>query len=139
MHEDFRRPVSFQTPKDHTFGYVMAVVFAVVALSPLLHHPMKPPRFWALTVAIMFALLATFWTVPLKPLSRLWACFGLVLHRIVNPVVLGLIFFVIITPIGLLMRLFGKDPLKLRPSATDLSYWIERTPGPSPRSMKQQF
>jgi hypothetical protein len=139
MHKDLRRAASFKTPKDRTFGYVMVGVFVVVALSPMLRRPTEPPRFWALMVAIIFALLATLWTVPLKPLNRLWTCFGLRLHRIVNLVVFGVILFVIIMPIGLMMRLVGKDPLKLRSFPADRSYWIERTPDPSPQSMKQQF
>ena len=74
------------------------------------------------------------------PLNKAWTKLGLVLFKVVNPVVLGMIFVVTIVPIGLIMRALGKDPLRLKfdPSAT--SYWIERDPpGPAPETMGQQF
>ncbi len=76
----------------------------------------------------------------LAPLNRLWTRFGMLLHRIVNPVVLGVLFFLVITPVGLLRRLVSRDPLTLRLDKTRASYWVVReTAGPPPGSMKQQF
>jgi hypothetical protein len=76
----------------------------------------------------------------LAPLNKLWLKFGLLLYKVMNPLVLGLLFFVTITPIGIVMRLFGKDFLRLRLDRSAKSYWIERTPpGPPPQSMKNQF
>jgi hypothetical protein len=76
----------------------------------------------------------------LAPLNRVWTRFGLLLHRIVSPVVLGIMFFVVITPMGLIMRALGKDPLRLRLEREARSYWIERRPpGPPPDTLNNQF
>jgi hypothetical protein len=76
----------------------------------------------------------------LSPLNRLWLRFGLLLHKIVSPLVLGIMFFLVITPIGLLMRAVGKDLLRLKFDKRSSSYWIERLPpGPPPESLKDQF
>jgi hypothetical protein len=76
----------------------------------------------------------------LNPLNRLWLKFGLLLYKIVNPIVLGLLFFATIAPIGLIMRLTGKDFLRLKLDREAKSYWIERAPpGPSPQSMRNQY
>ena len=76
----------------------------------------------------------------LAPLNRLWFRFGLLLHKIVSPVVLAIMFFLVFTPTGMIMRALGKDPLRLRLDKNATSYWIERTPpGPSPESLGDQF
>jgi hypothetical protein len=76
----------------------------------------------------------------LAPLNRLWLKFGLLLHKVVSPIVLGVMFFLVITPIGLTMRAFGKNPLRLKLDKQSGSYWIERVPpGPAPESLKDQF
>jgi hypothetical protein len=76
----------------------------------------------------------------LTPLNWFWTRLGLVLHKIVSPLVLGIMFFVVITPMGVVMRLFGKDPLRLRLDKTQASYWLERTPpGPKPDTLSNQF
>ena len=80
------------------------------------------------------------WPAALAPLNRVWTRFGLLLHRIVSPVVLGVMFFVVVTPTGLLMRALGKDPLRLRLTVTQRSYWIDRQPpGPAPDTLNNQF
>ena len=76
----------------------------------------------------------------LVPFNRLWARFGLLLHRITSPLVLGIMFFVVITPMGWIMRALGKDLLRLKIDPAATSYWIARTPpGPTPESLKEQF
>ena len=118
----------------------MAGAFALIALAPLLHRPAGGIRSWSLLVSAGFAALA--WLAPraLAPLNRLWAAFGLLLHRLVSPVVLSLLFFCTIAPVGLLMRLFGQDPLRLRRDSSAASYWVRREPpGPAPETMKNQF
>ncbi len=88
----------------------------------------------------MFLILAYTFPRILNPLNRLWLKFGLLLYKVVNPIVLGLLFFVTIAPIGLVMRMFGKDFLRLKLDRDAKSYWIERAPpGPPPQSMKNQF
>jgi hypothetical protein len=117
---------------------VFATVFTLIGLLPLFHH--NPVRLWSLGVAAAFLIVAL--TVPkiLAPLNRLWMKFGLLLHAIVNPVVMAFLFFSTVTPIALLLRLRGKDPLRLKLDPAARSYWIDRTPpGPSPDTMPRQF
>jgi hypothetical protein len=93
-----------------------------------------------LLVAAVFLAAALVFPSALGPLNRLWLKFGLLLHKIVSPVVLGIMFFLVITPIGLFLRARGKDPLRLKPNRQSKSYWIERVPpGPAPESIKDQF
>jgi hypothetical protein len=118
----------------------MAAFFALVSVSPLLHNPPAAVRWWALGIGVVFLTLAFLWTAPLAPLNRLWSKLGLLLFHIVSPVVLGLLFYLTVTPVGFLLRLFGKDPLRLRRDSAAKSYWILREPpGPAPESMKHQF
>ena len=123
---------------DRSFGLVFAVFFAIVALLPLKSG--GEPRLWAGAVAVAFV--AVSFTCPklLKPLNRLWFLVGLALHHVVTPVVMGLLFFLTVTPIALIMRALGKDPLHLKRDNACASYWIVRQPpGPQPDSMRRQF
>jgi len=93
-----------------------------------------------LALAVLFAGLALSWTAALAPLNRLWLRFGLLLYKVVQPLVLGLLFYGTVTPVGWLMRKAGKDPLRLRRDPAAQSYWVLRQPpGPAPESMKNQF
>jgi hypothetical protein len=137
-HENFDRKDAAEVHSERSFGTVFAAVFLIVALWPLIRW--QEPRYWALAVAALFGGVA--WTVPslLGPLNRLWFRFGLLLHRIVSPVVLSALFFLTVVPIGLIYRLLGKDPLRLRIERDQTSYWIAREPpGPPPDSMANQF
>ncbi len=137
-HEDFSRKEKINVSTERSFGLVMAVFFLIVALWPLITD--RPIRWWAMAVSAGFAFLALLWPVALAPLNKLWARVGIFLNQVVSPIVLGLLFYVTVTPIALLMRLLGKDPLRLRRDPKAASYWIERTPpGPTPESMKNQF
>ena len=137
-HEDFSRKEEIHVSTERSFGLVMAVFFLIVALWPLITD--RPIRWWAMAASAGFALLALLWPGVLTPLNKLWARVGILLHHVVSPVVLGLLFYVTVTPIAVLMRLVGKDPLRLRRDSKAASYWIERTPpGPTPDSMKNQF
>jgi predicted membrane metal-binding protein len=123
---------------DRSFGIVFAVVFVVIAAWPLLNG--ESIRLWAGAVAVAFLAVALIVPVWLRPLNMIWFKFGLLLHRIVSPIILGLIFFVTITPIGIIMKMLGKVPLPLQFDDKASSYWIERDPpGPLPETMKDQF
>ncbi len=138
FHEDFGREAPAKTGSDRAFGFVFAVVFAIIGLWPLIAS--AAPRLWALGVAAAFLLAALLFPKALGPLNRLWFKFGLLLHRIVSPLVMGMLFFVAVTPVALIMRLLGKDVLNLRFQRGAKSYWIERTPpGPAPDTMRRQF
>jgi Saxitoxin biosynthesis operon protein SxtJ len=137
-HEDFSRQEEITPSSDRSFGLVIAIFFLIVGFWPLVHA--EPVRWWALGAAAVFAVLALLWTAALAPLNKLWTKLGLLLYRIVSPIVLGLLFYLTVTPIALLMRLLRKDPLRLRGDPDGASYWVIRTPpGPAPESMKNQF
>ena len=133
-----RHLAAVKSASDRSFGFVFTAFFAIIGLLPLLHgHSL---RIWALAVSAVFLLLALLLPACLTPLNRLWTKFGMLLHHIVSPLALGILFFLVVTPIGLVMRLFGKDPLRLRLDRSAGSYWIERTPpGPAADSLKNQF
>lgn len=138
LHEDFQRDEDVKAGSERAFGYVFAAVFAIIGLLPMFTD--GPVRIWPFVIAGLF--LATALLVPrlLSPLNVLWFRFGMLLHIVVNPLVMGFLFFVTVTPTALVMRLFGKDPLRLRLDKSADSYWIERTPpGPAPETMRQQF
>ena len=137
-HEDFRREAEVKQSSDRAFGLVFAAVFVLIALWPLLDG--AGPRWWALAVAGAFALLALAAPRVLAPANRLWHRFGLLLGRLVNPLVMGLLFYLVVTPTGLILRAFGKDPLRLGRDPDAASYWIERIPtGPEGSGMPRQF
>jgi Saxitoxin biosynthesis operon protein SxtJ len=123
---------------DRSFGFVFAGVFALIGGWPLIHW--AAPRWWALVLAAAFAVVALVRADLLHPLNRAWLAFGRLLHKVVSPLVMGLVFFVAVTPTGWLMRLRGKDMLSLKRRKDLDSYWIVRDgPPPAPESMKQQF
>ena len=138
LHEDFSREEAVKAGSDRGFGQVFAGFF--VLMSGLSWWRGHTAWHWALPVAAAFLIVAYTYPRLLGPLNRLWLKFGLLLYKVVNPIVLGLLFFVTIAPIGLVMRLFGKDFLRLKLDRDAKSYWIERAPpGPPPQSMKNQF
>jgi len=132
------KPAKAPGSSDRAFGLVFAAFFTIVALLPLWSG--RPVRLWSIAAAAAFALLALAVPRALAPLNRAWTAFGDLLHRIVSPVALGILYYGVVTPTGLLMRLAGKDPLRLRFDPAARSYWIERRPpGPPPESLKDQF
>lgn len=127
-----------QMGSERSFGLVFAVVFSVVALWPLKSG--GELRLWALVTAAAFLVVSLAAPKLLKPLNLVWFKFGLLLHKIMSPLIMGLLFFVTVTPIGVLMRATGKDPMRLKRDPAATSYWITRDPpGPAPASMKNQF
>ena len=137
-HEDLSRTRDAKGSSDRAFGLVFTAVFALVGLWPLVSS--HAPRVWALVVAAAFLGVAIARPALLAPLNRLWMRLGLLLNRIVSPLVLLVVFYLVVTPMGLVMRLLGKDPLRLKARAPGASYWIAREPpGPDPDSMPNQF
>ena len=138
LHEDFDRKDETTVHSERSFGIVFAVLFLIIGLWPLIGW--HAPRYWALAVSAAFGGLALTLPVLLRPLNLLWFRFGLVLHRVMSVVILTLLFFVTVTPIGLIYRLLGKDPLRLKLDRARASYWVAREPpGPPPASMANQF
>lgn len=138
IHEDLSRDDTPKTSSDRFFGLLFFVVFLLLALWPLLKG--KPVYLLPLGIALAFLAVALIVPKWLAPLNRLWMKFGELLHRIVSPVILGIMFFGVITPMGLAMRALGKDPLRLRRAPEATTYWIDRQPpGPAPESLRDQF
>ena len=138
LHEDLDRKQETQGSSDRAFGIVFAVFFALVALSPLRSH--HPVRWWAFPAAGLFLLVGLLKPVWLHPLNKYWTKLGLLMGRIVSPVVTAVLFYAVVTPTALLFRILGKDPLRLAHDASARSYWIERQPpGPAPETMANQF
>jgi hypothetical protein len=137
-HEDFSRQEEIRPSSERSFGLVIAIFFLIVTFWPLTRA--EPIRWWALGMAAVFAALALLWAPALTPLNKAWTKIGILLYRTVSPVVMAILFYVTVTPIALLMRLLGKDPLRLRRDPKAGSYWIDRIPpGPAPESMKNQY
>jgi Saxitoxin biosynthesis operon protein SxtJ len=123
---------------DRAFGLVFSLLSVCLAVAPLVRG--RPVRGWALVVAAIFFLATLVQPRALAPLNRIWLKAGLLLHACVSPVVMALIFYTTVTPLGLLRRLLGHDPLRLRLDRDAVTYWIERDPpGPTPESMRRQF
>ncbi len=123
---------------DRAFGLVFAAVFTIAGLWPLAGG--GPVRIWALGLAVAFLAAVALRPKLLAPLNRIWTRLGRFLHCIANFVILALLFYLVITPMGLALRLLGKDPLRLRFEPGVRSYWIERRPpGPAPETIKHQF
>ena len=119
---------------NRSFGIVFFVVFLIIATYPLING--NELRLWSLIISLVFLFLGLVNSKILNPLNKLWFKFGIFLGKIISPLVMGIIFFLVVTPIGLLMRLLNKDLLNLRFNNNG-SYWIEKT---EPKSkMKNQF
>ncbi len=113
---------------------VFFIVFLLIALYPLIYS--ENIRIWSLIISLVFLLLGTINPRILTPLNILWMKFGLFLGKIVSPIIIGLIFFSVVTPTGLIMRIFKKDLINLKFN-NDKSYWINKN---DPKSnMKNQF
>jgi len=138
IHENFDRQQVHEHASDRSFGLVFAAVFALVAAAPLLHG--GDVRTFALAVGGVFLVLALAAPSVLHPLNLLWSRFGLLMRRVMDPLVLAAVFFGCLTPLAVLQRCFGRDGLRLRPRPDAPSYWIARNPpGPPADTMRHQF
>ena len=117
-----------------SFGIVFAVVFSLIALWPLLKG--NEIRLWSLIISIIFLTLGLLNSKILTPLNKLWFKLGIFLGNFIAPIVMGIIFFFVVTPTGIIMKLLGKDLIKLKKN-NENSYWIEKKDIKS--SMKNQF
>lgn len=132
--EDVARPQS----SNRSFGLLFAALFGLAALWPLLHH--AAIRFWSLGVAAAFLAAALVVPSVLALPNRLWSRLAMVLNRIMTPVMMAVLFFLVVTPLAFAMRLAGKDPLRRKWRRGAESYWVVRTPpGPDPATMRNQF
>ena len=119
---------------NRSFGIVFCIVFLIIAFYPIING--ETARIWSIIVSLIFFLLGLINSKLLTPLNRVWFKFGLFIGKIISPLVMGIIFFLVVTPIGILMRILNKDLINLKFN-NNKSYWIEKT---DPKSkMKNQF
>mgnify|MGYP001200183181 CR=1 FL=1 len=121
-------------PSNRNFGIVFTIVFLIISLWPLLKG--TDIRYWSLTISLIFFVLAIMNSKLLTPLNKIWMKFGFLLGKIISPIVMGFIFFFIVTPTGIIMRLLGKDLLNLKKN-NQSTYWIKKDN--KNNSMKNQF
>ena len=119
---------------NRSFGIVFFIVFLLIALYPLLKG--NDLRIWSLIISFIFLILGLINSKILTPLNRLWFKFGLLLGKFISPLIMGIIFFAVVTPIGIIMRLLKKDLLNLKYNKKE-TYWIDKS-GPKSK-MKNQF
>jgi len=119
---------------NRSFGIVFFIVFLLIAIYPLINN--EGLRIWSIIIAIFFLILGLINSKVLTPFNKLWFKFGLLLGKIISPIIMGIIFFLVVTPIAFIMRTIGKDLLNLKFNKNK-SYWIEKT-GPKSK-MKNQF
>ena len=119
---------------NRSFGIVFFIVFLLIALYPLLKD--NDLRIWSLVISFIFLVLGLIDSKILTPLNRLWFKFGLLLGKFISPLIMGIIFFIVVTPIGIIMRLLKKDLLNLKYNKKE-TYWIDKS-GPKSK-MKNQF
>ena len=118
---------------NRSFGILFFIVFLLIALWPLISS--NSIRYWALILSITFLILGAINSKLLSPLKVYWIKLGEILGKIIAPLVMSLVFFIILTPIGLILRIFGKDLLKLKKNKKN-SYWLSRG---DLKSMDRQF
>jgi hypothetical protein len=138
LHEDLSRQSAEDKSSERGLGITFAVILFIIGIVRLYNAH----DWWiaCLSASAIFAFFAYFWVAPLRPLNNLWHRFGLLLFHIINPIVMAIIFYLTIFPIGVLMRLFGKDPLKLILDRKAETYWQVRIPSETtPDNMKNQF
>tara|TARA_B100000902_G_scaffold294400_1_gene281058 strand:- start:1119 stop:1502 length:384 start_codon:yes stop_codon:yes gene_type:complete len=119
---------------NRSFGIVFFIVFLLIAIYPLTYS--EEIRTWSVIISLIFLILGLLNSKILTPLNKLWFKFGLFLGKMISPIIMGIIFFLVVTPIGLIMRLLGKDVLNLKFN-NDRSYWIDKNESKS--KMKNQF
>jgi len=124
-----------KTGSNKSFGIVFSIFFLIIALYPLVNG--EGIRVWSIIVSLIFLFLGLIKSKILTPLNKIWFKFGIFLGKIVSPLVMGVIFFLVVTPIGILMKILKKDLLNLKFNNNKKSYWIEKSPVKS--KMKNQF
>jgi len=138
FHEDFGREEAVVGSSDRAFGLVMAAALSVIG--GLGWWRGSGHAWWWLAGGAVFLAVALIRPAALAPVNRLWLKLGLLLYVVVNPVVMGVLFYGCVMPMGLVMRLLGKAPLRQRRDPQAETYWIERRPpGPAPDTMRHQF
>ena len=120
---------------NRNFGLVFFIVFLIVSIWPLTNE--EPARIWSAIISSVFFILGLMNSKLLTPLNKLWFKFGMILGAIIAPIVMGIIFFLVVTPTGFIMNIIGKDLLQKKYDKKKGTYWIKRDKSIS--TMKRQF
>ena len=129
------KKVSVKISSNRSFGLLFFIVFLAISLWPL--KSQEDLRLWAFILALIFFVLGILNSKFLTPLNKLWMKFGIFLGSIISPFVMGVVFFMVVTPVGLIMRFLGKDLLRINKSKFVSTYWISREK--QNNTMKRQF
>jgi len=129
------KKVSVKIPSNRSFGLLFFIVFLVISLWPLKFQ--EDLRLWAFILSSIFLVLGVLNSKFLTPLNKLWLKFGFFLGSIMSPIVMGIVFFIVVTPVGLIMRFLGKDLLRINKNKFVSTYWISREK--QNNTMKRQF
>jgi polyferredoxin len=125
---------SFKSSSNKSFGIIFFIFFLFISVYPIIYN--EPYRLWALIISLFFLIFGLINSSVLTPFNLIWFKFGILLSKIISPIIMSLIFFCVVTPTGLLMKLFRKDLLNLKKNKNKKSYWIERK---TKSEMKNQF
>lgn len=137
-HENLQRDQRVEGSSDRSFGLVFAGLFVVITCWPMFYG--ETPRWWSFGIAAVLAMIAALRPALLAGPNRLWIRLGVMLGNVVGPIAVGVLFYGVVAPLGVAMRLTGKDPLRSKLDARADSYWIPRKPpGPPPDSLTNQF
>ncbi len=137
-HETLYRYHRPEGPSDRSFGLVFSAAFLFIALLPVCSG--GAVRYWPLLAAVVLFGVSCVEPSPLSAPNKVWTAFGDLLHRVVSPVVLAILFFAVIVPYGVVMKVFRKDPLRLRRDSGADSYWVRRGADTSAnKGMSHQF
>jgi Saxitoxin biosynthesis operon protein SxtJ len=140
MHEQFDKRDDVKAPSERSFGFTFAIVFALLAAFSWWHSGMATKAYAMAGLSAVFLAITLLAPRLLRPLNLIWLKFGLLLHKIVNPIIMGVLFFGVFTPMGFAMRLFGVDFLRLKRKPAGETYWIVKGEDSIPdSSMKNQF
>ena len=126
---------SVKISSNRSFGLLFFIVFLAISLWPL--KSQEDLRLWAFILSLIFLVLGVLNSTFLNPLNKLWHKFGIFLGSIISPIVMGVVFFMVVTPVGLIMRFLGKDLLRIKKSKFVSTYWISREK--QNNTMKRQF
>jgi len=136
---DFKANTEVEMGSDRAFGFVIAAVLMIISTWPTVFYG-DPIRLWPVFPAVALATLALIYPSALSPLNRAWFLFGNFLGKIIAPIVMGIIFFITVTPIGFIRRIKNPDPLNQKFEPQSQTYWIDRThEDPEASSMRRQF
>ena len=127
--------MQIKTGSNRSFGIIFAIIFLIIFLWPLTNE--KDLNFWFLFVSIIFFILGLLKSKILTPLNKLWIKFGILLGKFIAPIIMAIIFFGVVTPLSIMMKLFKKDPLSLKKN-NDKTYWIKKD-NKTKSSMKNQY